>query len=82
MFCEGDDVYDVTLNQTNLQHNNNKFYRIQLLEDDGVKHFSVWMHWGRVGKVGKNNLVSCGSDLQKAKDIFQKKFFDKTKFMD
>ncbi|OCU01585.1 poly [ADP-ribose] polymerase 2 isoform X1 [Xenopus laevis] len=79
VFYEGNDVYDVTLNQTNLQHNNNKFYRIQLLEDDGVKHFSVWMRWGRVGKVGKNNLVSCGSDLQKAKDIFQKKFFDKTK---
>ncbi|KAM5194152.1 poly [ADP-ribose] polymerase 2 isoform 2-T2 [Mantella aurantiaca] len=79
VFCEGDDVYDVMLNQTNLQFNNNKYYLIQLLEDDSTKNFSVWMRWGRVGKVGQNSLVSCGGDLQKAKDVFQKKFFDKTK---
>ncbi|XP_041431470.1 poly(ADP-ribose) polymerase 2 S homeolog isoform X2 [Xenopus laevis] len=79
VFCEGDDVYDVMLNQTNLQFNNNKYYLIQLLEDDGVKNFSVWMRWGRVGKVGQHSLVSCGSDLQKSKDIFQKKFYEKTK---
>ncbi|XP_018425532.1 PREDICTED: poly [ADP-ribose] polymerase 2 isoform X2 [Nanorana parkeri] len=79
VFCEEDDVYDVMLNQTNLQFNNNKYYLIQLLEDDGAKRFSVWMRWGRVGKVGQNSLVSYGGDLQKAKDVFQKKFFDKTK---
>ncbi|XP_063769523.1 poly [ADP-ribose] polymerase 2 [Pseudophryne corroboree] len=79
VFCEGDDVYDIMLNQTNLQFNNNKFYLIQLLEDDNARKFSVWMRWGRVGKVGQNSLVSCGADLQKAKDVFQKKFFDKTK---
>ncbi|KAM4809098.1 poly [ADP-ribose] polymerase 2 [Rhinophrynus dorsalis] len=79
VFCEGDDVYDVMLNQTNLQFNNNKYYLIQLLEDDSARSFSVWMRWGRVGKVGQNSLVSCGGDLQKAKDVFQKKFFDKTK---
>ncbi|XP_075425060.1 poly [ADP-ribose] polymerase 2 isoform X2 [Ascaphus truei] len=79
VFCEGDDVYDVMLNQTNLQFNNNKYYLIQLLEDDHTRSFSVWMRWGRVGKVGQNSLVSCGGDLQKAKDLFQKKFFDKTK---
>ncbi|XP_040208464.1 poly [ADP-ribose] polymerase 2 isoform X4 [Rana temporaria] len=80
VYCEGDDdVYDVMLNQTNLQFNNNKYYLIQLLEDDSFKNFSVWMRWGRVGKVGQNSLVSCGGDLQKAKDVFEKKFFDKTK---
>ncbi|XP_068097266.1 poly [ADP-ribose] polymerase 2 [Hyperolius riggenbachi] len=79
VFCEGDDVYDVMLNQTNLQFNNNKYYLIQLLEDDNVRNFSVWMRWGRVGKVGQNSLVSCGGDIQKAKDVFQKKFLDKTK---
>ncbi|XP_072271306.1 poly [ADP-ribose] polymerase 2 isoform X1 [Pyxicephalus adspersus] len=79
VFCDGDDVYDVMLNQTNLQFNNNKYYLIQLLEDDNAKNFSVWMRWGRVGKVGQNSLVPCGGDLQKAKDIFQKKFLDKTK---
>ncbi|XP_072479132.1 poly [ADP-ribose] polymerase 2 isoform X2 [Notamacropus eugenii] len=79
VYCEGDDVYDVMLNQTNLQFNNNKYYIIQLLEDDGQRNFSVWMRWGRVGKVGQHSLVTCSGDLNKAKEVFQKKFFDKTK---
>ncbi|XP_067462613.1 poly [ADP-ribose] polymerase 2-like [Thunnus thynnus] len=79
VYCEGKDVYDVMLNQTNLQFNNNKFYLIQLLEDDGSKCYSVWTRWGRVGKVGRNSPTACGGDLLKAKDIFKKKFLDKTK---
>ncbi|XP_026231059.1 poly [ADP-ribose] polymerase 2 isoform X2 [Anabas testudineus] len=79
VYCEGNDVYDVMLNQTNLQFNNNKYYLIQLLEDDSSKIYSVWMRWGRVGKVGQNSFTACGGDLLKAKDIFKKKFFDKTK---
>lgn len=79
VYCEGNDVYDVMLNQTNLQFNNNKYYLIQLLEDDAQRHFSVWMRWGRVGKMGQHSLVACSGDLNKAKEIFQKKFLDKTK---
>ncbi|XP_077414565.1 poly [ADP-ribose] polymerase 2 isoform X2 [Vanacampus margaritifer] len=79
VYSEGADVYDVMMNQTNLQVNNNKYYLIQLLEDDTAKVFSVWMRWGRVGKVGQSSLTYCGGDLLKAKDIFKKKFLDKTK---
>ncbi|XP_051989400.1 poly [ADP-ribose] polymerase 2-like isoform X2 [Xyrauchen texanus] len=79
VYSEGTDVYDVLLNQTNLQFNNNKYYLIQLLQDDNAKAYSVWMRWGRVGKVGQNSLVSCGENLSQAKDTFMKKFFDKTK---
>ncbi|KAG7525359.1 poly [ADP-ribose] polymerase 2 [Solea senegalensis] len=79
VYCEGNDVYDVMLNQTNLQFNNNKYYLIQLLEDDSAKVYSVWMRWGRVGKVGQNSLTPCGGDLLKAKNFFTKKFLDKTK---
>ncbi|XP_038573369.1 poly [ADP-ribose] polymerase 2 isoform X1 [Micropterus salmoides] len=79
VYSEGNDVYDVMLNQTNLQFNNNKYYLIQLLEDDTSKVYSVWLRWGRVGKVGQNSLTACGGDLLKAKDFFKKKFFDKTK---
>ncbi|XP_016055036.1 PREDICTED: poly [ADP-ribose] polymerase 2 isoform X2 [Miniopterus natalensis] len=79
IYCEGDDVYDVMLNQTNLQFNNNKYYLIQLLEDDAQRNFSVWMRWGRVGKMGQHNLVACSGDLNKAKEIFHQKFLDKTK---
>ncbi|XP_058149820.1 poly [ADP-ribose] polymerase 2 isoform X2 [Dasypus novemcinctus] len=79
VYCEGSDVYDVMLNQTNLQFNNNKYYLIQLLEDDAQRNFSVWMRWGRVGKTGQHSLAACSGDLNKAKEIFQKKFLDKTK---
>ncbi|XP_058913391.1 poly [ADP-ribose] polymerase 2 isoform X1 [Kogia breviceps] len=79
VYCEGNDVYDVMLNQTNLQFNNNKYYLIQLLEEDAQRNFSVWMRWGRVGKMGQHSLVACSGDLNKAKEIFQKKFLDKTK---
>ncbi|XP_007438146.2 poly [ADP-ribose] polymerase 2 isoform X1 [Python bivittatus] len=79
VYCEGDDIYDVMLNQTNLQFNNNKYYLIQLLEEDNARNYSVWMRWGRVGKPGQHSLVHCAGDLAKAKDVFIKKFLDKTK---
>ncbi|CAL8278860.1 unnamed protein product [Lota lota] len=79
VYSERNDVYDVMLNQTNLQFNNNKYYLIQLLEDDASKTYSVWLRWGRVGKSGQTSLTACGGDLTKAKDFFMKKFQDKTK---
>ncbi|XP_026576412.1 poly [ADP-ribose] polymerase 2 [Pseudonaja textilis] len=79
VYCEGDAIYDVMLNQTNLQFNNNKYYLIQLLEEDNARNYSVWMRWGRVGKPGQHSLIPCSGDLMKAKDIFTKKFLEKTK---
>ncbi|XP_065421544.1 uncharacterized protein LOC101947346 isoform X5 [Chrysemys picta bellii] len=67
------------LGKTNLQFNNNKFYVLQLLEDDGPQSYSVWTRWGRVGRPGQHALVSCAGDLAQAKEIFTKKFLDKTK---
>ena len=37
------------------------------------------MRWGRVGKNGQTSITHTGSNLNKAKDIFCKKFLDKTK---
>lgn len=80
VYFEGAIIYDAMLNQTNLQRNNNKFYLIQLLEDDGPKkNYSVWMRWGRVGNNGQKKLDECGADLDRAKTTFEQKFFDKTK---
>ncbi|KAK0404704.1 hypothetical protein QR680_017585 [Steinernema hermaphroditum] len=79
VYCEGRNIYDAMLNQTNIQNNNNKFFLIQLLEDDNTKRYSVWFRWGRVGFRGQTNLQPCGNDLEKAKDIFCNKFFDKTR---
>ncbi|CAH8561738.1 unnamed protein product [Schistosoma turkestanicum] len=78
VYYEGDDIYDVMLNQTNVQNNNNKYYIIQLLKDESISNYSVWFRWGRVGKPGQNKLESFGGNLQAAKDCFEKKFFDKT----
>ncbi|KAL6210371.1 hypothetical protein ACLB2K_015604 [Fragaria x ananassa] len=39
----GDDVYDAMLNQTNVGHNNNKFYALQVLQsDDGSRLVVSW----------------------------------------
>ena len=32
-----------------------------------------------MGHKGQNNLVNCGTDLEKAKSTFEQKFWDKTK---
>ncbi|KAK7475539.1 hypothetical protein BaRGS_00033228, partial [Batillaria attramentaria] len=63
---------------TNIGNNNNKYYVIQLLEENGKKALYVWQRWGRVGYKGQTNLVTCGGDLDKAKQVFTKKFKDKT----
>ena len=38
--------YDCMLNQTNIGHNNNKYYVIQVIEANG--RFYAWNRWGRV----------------------------------
>uniref|UniRef100_A0A670ILM4 Poly [ADP-ribose] polymerase n=1 Tax=Podarcis muralis TaxID=64176 RepID=A0A670ILM4_PODMU len=68
--------YDCMLNQTNIGHNNNKFYIIQLIEQNGK--YSCWNRWGRVGEVGQSKLNAFPS-LEAAKKDFEKKFRDKTK---
>lgn len=75
--AEGD-VYDVMLNQTNVEFNNNKYYLLQLAKANNRNQYYVWFRWGRVGKKGRNNLIPCADDLDKAKGIFKQKFFDKT----
>lgn len=67
------------LNQTNLAQNNNKYYLLQLLENGNKPEYVVWFRWGRVGKSGQTAVHKCGTDLEKAKNLFCGKFFDKTK---
>jgi len=79
VYFEGTDIYDAMLNQTNLKNNNNKFYLMQVLQSNTGKGYAVWFRWGRVGMTGQKNFINCGADLEKAKDTFFQKFFDKTK---
>lgn len=60
-------IYDVSLNQTNVGGNNNKFYRIQILEEKSAPGiFYTWTRWGRVGERGK--FICCESIVQKPAD--------------
>ncbi|CAF3853919.1 unnamed protein product, partial [Rotaria sp. Silwood1] len=77
VYCENNDVFDCMLNQTNVENNNNKFYLIQLLEDNDCKKYYVWLRWGRVGYNGQNNLEHFGCDLDGAKRFFLSKIFEK-----
>jgi len=79
VLCEGDDIWDCMLNQTDVGNNNNKYYLIQCLESDAGSSFYCWQRWGRVGKIAGTNLVPCGGNKEQAKQVFKKKFLDKTK---
>ena len=68
--------WSVLLNQTNVGANNNKFYRIQVLEDTKSKYY-CWTRWGRVGATGQHNLSPCPSE-ESAQTMFKSKFKDKS----
>lgn len=56
VFQEGGKSYSATLNQSNLDGNNNKFYIIQILQNEKTNAIFVWNRWGRVGVPGQNAL--------------------------
>lgn len=67
--------YDVSLNQTDIGTNANKFYRAQLVESGG--HFYLWTRWGRVGETGATQMDGPFNEEDGVK-AFCKKFKDKT----
>ncbi|MPC53822.1 Poly [ADP-ribose] polymerase 3 [Portunus trituberculatus] len=69
--------YTCMLNQTNIGHNNNKFYIIQVTENK-KNSFTCFTRWGRVGEEGQHNLDN-HKDVEQAIKAFKKKFKDKTK---
>ncbi|CAF1189095.1 unnamed protein product [Rotaria sordida] len=79
VYSENKDIFDCMLNQTNIGNNNNKFYLIQLLEDNNSKKYHVWLRWGRVGYTGQTYLESFDGNLDNAKRFFCQKFSEKTK---
>lgn len=78
--CSVYEDYDCMLNQTNIKANNNKFYLIQLIQENSSKilKFCVWTRWGRVGEVGQSAVLGPYSDIKLAKQTFERKFQDKT----
>ncbi|KAL3330698.1 hypothetical protein AABB24_034489 [Solanum stoloniferum] len=76
---QGNDIYDATLNQTNVGNNNNKFYIIQVLENDSGGNFLVYTRWGRVGAKGGTKINGPYTSAYDATSEFESRFYDKTK---
>ena len=54
----GGKVYSATLNQTNVNFNNNKFYIIQVLQHDSNPNSCfLFTRWGRVGVPGQKSCL-------------------------
>ncbi|KAL0207658.1 hypothetical protein P9112_012286 [Eukaryota sp. TZLM1-RC] len=79
VFVEDSIIWAVSLNQTDLIKNSNKFYIIQLLQDDfNPNSFFVFRKWGRVGAKSPAVALLKFSDLNLAKSEFVKRHKDKT----
>ena len=74
-----DKYYAVTLNYTNVQNNNNKFYIIQLLQDIYTKKYGVLYRWGRIGFFGQVNYVVYDT-FEEAREAFLTKLQGKLEY--
>lgn len=77
IFCDDDNVFhSVVLNQTNIKQNNNKYYKIQLIE---VKAggYCLFKSWGRVGFNGQSNSKMF-TNVDLAVKEFAKSYSEKT----
>jgi poly [ADP-ribose] polymerase 2/3/4 len=70
-------TYAKTLNQSNIQNNNNKFYILQILQNESnANHYIFFTRWGRVGVEGQRAEIPCFS-VEMAIREFGKKLRDK-----
>ena len=64
VYSDGITVASTTLNQSNIQANNNKFYILQILQNESnPNYFIFFTRWGRVGVPGKQASIPCNSFL-------------------
>lgn len=68
--------YSITLNQTDVSNNNNKFIILQVLKKDDSEDYSFFQRWGRVGFAGQHKR----DDGNQSSMVFTfcSKFRDKT----
>ena len=69
--------FSCTLNKSDLDKNNNKFYIIQLLEHDSNNSLVLFTRWGRIGVPGQHEKKDV--DSTSGPKLFMKKYKDKTK---
>lgn len=81
---EGEDGnwYDIILNQCNIAGNNNKYYRLQMLQEQACgRQFFVFLKWGRVGESAKKSASTWLGPFNSVEDAhrsFAKKYRDKS----
>ena len=68
--------FSCTLNKSDLNKNNNKFYIIQLLEHDTNNSLILFTRWGRVGVAGAHDAKNVNENSGPKE--FMKKYKDKT----
>jgi poly [ADP-ribose] polymerase len=68
--------YSATLMYSDLKHNNNKFYIVQVIREDNSGQVYFFTRWGRVGSNGQQGKDSMS--LESAINAFLKKYSDKT----
>lgn len=68
--------YDVTLNQTDIKTNKNKYYIMQIVKKNS--QYMVFVRYGRIGERGRAS-ENCYSDPKSAEGWFEKQFYSKTK---
>lgn len=58
MLVHGGKVYSATLNQSNISHNNNKYYNLQIIQSDSDANINYFLtRWGRVGTPGQKSIT-------------------------
>ena len=68
--------FSCTLNKSDLNKNNNKFYILQLLEHDSNNSLVLFTRWGRVGVPGVHEAKDVNENT--GPKLFMKKYKDKT----
>lgn len=77
VYSDGVKTYSVTLNQSNIMANNNKFYIIQILQNESSSNLLFFTRWGRVGVPGQQAAIPCGNAAQAIYE-YNKKLRDKS----
>lgn len=77
VYSEDDKVYNASLMYTDIAHNNNKFYIVQILQAIlEPELFTVFTRWGRVGFDGQTNCYPF-SDSDSAVEFYEEKYREK-----
>jgi len=70
-------TYSKVLSQSDITLNKNKFYILQLLENNSGSEYWVYMRWGRLGVKGMDSLMAFGRNIGAAIAEFDNKFKEK-----